>query len=633
MGYSKEVINQIKERSSIADLALELTDLKPSGANFVGLSPFQTEKTPSFYVYDGGKKFKCFSSSKSGSVFDFIMETRGFTFPEAIEFLADRSGVELKKSYSKNDNSKEVLQTLNSANALFEQEFSKSKIAKTYLESRGFNSSIVKKYSIGFAPDSWDFILKSLDQNLLKLSGLIKSKDGNRFYDVFRNRIIFPIRSKQGHVIAFGGRTISSEDKGPKYLNSPESVVYEKRKVLYGLYEGLESIRLKKTVHVVEGYFDVLAMAKKGFGNTVASCGTAFGSDHASQVAKLASKVIVIFDADKAGRKAAGRSFESFLNSGIESFGVLLPEGDDPDTFCSKNSYSKVESYISENKRLLFDFFILSIAEEIKAEKLRFEDIKHIDPSNKGKLSQKVLKVLTKVINSVEREAFISRFSEIANVKLSAVKEVYSNEHEQVTQSSVRYNKIGSSSNRSSSGAENTEAPSNHGESVKPKKLSKTVAIYLKQLLSSVLSEPSIIPTVINSDSFFNPNIISSNVSTNVKNLLNELLSRNFSGLSVEDKSTTRMQHNIAVASLEKHGFTPKDFIKESYKQIDLGGIEYQSFASELEKVGSRLSLKSEIEQIRVQEVNSENIESLAQQKLMKKREALRKSKENKELL
>ena len=631
MAYPKEVLNQIRDKSSIADLAIELTDLKPSGANLVGLSPFQTEKTPSFYVYDSAKKFKCFSSGKSGSVFDFVMETRGFSFPEAVEFLADRSGIEIKKGNFKNDNSKEILKVLEKANLLFQKQLNTSKLAKSYHESRGFNSSIVKKYSLGYAPDSWDFILKSLDSNMLKLSGLVKSKDGKRFYDVFRNRLIFPIKSKQGHVIAFGGRALSKEEKGPKYLNSPESPVYEKRKVLYGLFEGLESIRLKKSVYIVEGYFDVMAMAKKGFTNTVASCGTAFAKEHASQLTKLASKVIVVFDSDQAGRKAAGRSFESFLNSGLESFGVLLPEGEDPDTFCAKNSYSKVETYINDNVKLLFDFFVLSIAEEItvkddKDQKLRFEDIAHLSPSNKGELSKRVLKVLTKIINSVEREAYINRFSEIAKVKLSSAREVYSKEH----QYSSQYNRY---SNRHSSGYDSSEnSPYNQKAANKVdntesnNKLSKTLEIYIKQLLSSVLSEPSIISTVISTDSFFNPAIISENVASNVKNLLNELSEKDFCGLSIEDKNTTRMQHSIAVATLEKYGFSPKEYINESYRQLDLGGIDYESFASEVKQVGSRLSLKSEIEKIREQEVNSQDVEKLAQQKLLKKREALKRS-------
>ncbi len=629
MAYPKEVLNQIRDKSSIADLATELTDLKPSGANLVGLSPFQTEKTPSFYIYDGSKKFKCFSSGKSGSVFDFVMETRGFSFPEAVEFLADKNGIELKKTNYKNDNSKEILKVLEQANLLFQKELKTSKLSKSYLESRGFNSSIVNKYSLGYAPDSWDFIIKSIKSEFIKTSGLVKSKDGKRYYDVFRNRLIFPIKSKQGHVIAFGGRALSKEEKGPKYLNSPESPVYEKRKVLYGLFEGLESIRLKKSVYIVEGYFDVMAMAKKGFANTVASCGTAFGKDHASQLTKLASKVIVVFDSDKAGRKAAGRSFESFLNSGLESFGVLLPEGEDPDTFCAKNSFSKVETYFNDNMKLLFDFFVLSNAEEIAVKdndekKFRFEDIAHLNPASKGELSKRVLKVLTKVINSVEREAFINRFSEIAKVKLSSAREVYSKEH----QYSAKYNRYAQEVSKNSVRRAPNKTDSNEDNSRKEstKKLSKTLERYIKQLLSSVLSEPTIIPTVVSTDSFFNPDIISDAMANNVKNLLNDLSEKGFSGLSAEDRNTTRAQHNMAVASLEKYGFSPKDYIKESYRQLDLGGIDYENFASEVKKVGSRLSLKSEIEKIREQEVNSEDIEKLAQQKLLKKREALKRS-------
>lgn len=311
--------------------------LKKRGANFWGLCPFHPEKTPSFSVNPAKAMFKCFGCSAGGNVFSFIMQKEKMQFPEAVEFLARKLGIEIPRQVSPEISSKreKLYAAAQHGHSFFREMFKKHPDAANYLHSRQIPRSIAEKMELGYAPPDWDAFAKTVRSNYQDYvtAGLLRARDGGGHYDYFRHRLMFPIKDLAGRVCAFGGRIIADEKDTAKYINSPENPIYTKGTMLYGLSHTREAIRQAGFAYLVEGYTDLLRLLSSGVGNAAAGLGTAFTEEQAKLLRRITGKVILLYDGDEAGCKAALRSARILLSAGMETEIITLPAEDDPDTF------------------------------------------------------------------------------------------------------------------------------------------------------------------------------------------------------------------------------------------------------------------------------------------------------------
>ncbi|MBN1587851.1 MAG: DNA primase [Candidatus Omnitrophica bacterium] len=340
----QDIIDQVLARVDIVQIVGESVPLKKAGANYKGVCPFHQEKTPSFTVHPGKQMFYCFGCGAGGDVFRFLMLHLGLGFPEAVQHVADRVGVSVPRIESTGasgaDNPRRKLEEiLNKAAETYASELGHpgGASALRYLkEERGLNEKILKQFEVGFAPDSWRFLTQWLarsgfeEQDLIR-AGVATAHSERGTYDLMRNRIVFPLVDQRGRPVALAGRALG--DSQPKYLNSPETSLYNKSRFLYGLNHAWRSISDTGSVVVVEGYLDVITAVQMGLANTVAVSGTALTEDHLKLLGRYASKLYLVFDGDAAGRGASLRNFEAQLRSGLEIVVVLLPEGQDPDSY------------------------------------------------------------------------------------------------------------------------------------------------------------------------------------------------------------------------------------------------------------------------------------------------------------
>lgn len=365
MYFDEDFIDKVRQSSDIVELIGQYTRLKNSGRNHMGVCPFPShkEKTPSFSVSADKQLYHCFGCGRSGNIFTFLKEYNGYSFPEAVEYLAKRASLALPENSAPVQNKKkEGGIDLKKLNAFCRDRYAKALMdlpqdhpAWKYLKDRGLDLELIKTFQIGFAPDSWDFIsgdLKKRNYSFKQVAelGLFKSKDGQSYYDVFRNRIIFPILSPMGDVLGFGGRVL--DDSKPKYLNSPETPVFKKSKTFYGLYETAKEIRTEDYAIAVEGYTDLIALFKYGFKNVVATLGTALTEEHARLMKRYTQNVIVLFDGDQAGVAASEKALAHLLKHGLFVKGIYLPEGEDPDSFLQKQGSEGMQKQIEESQDL-----------------------------------------------------------------------------------------------------------------------------------------------------------------------------------------------------------------------------------------------------------------------------------------
>ncbi|MBI5675371.1 MAG: DNA primase [Nitrospirae bacterium] len=358
-----DIREEIKSRVDIVDLVSDYLSLKKTGQNWRGLCPFHTEKTPSFTVSPAKQIYHCFGCGSGGDIFSFLVNYENLTFNEALKVLAKRAGVTLKPS-QKSDvkaGEKEALYNIhNDALAFFRQNLAKSQEAIAYLNKRGIESDAQKLFEIGYASKSWDALLAYLKRKgyapeIMKKAGLI-TQGAKGSYDTFRERIIFPINDLKGDVIAFGGRAVNGSE--PKYLNSPETLIFNKRGVLYGLNRAKHSIKETGKILLMEGYIDVITAHLHGFTNTVAPLGTALTTEHGILIRRFTENVILVFDGDKAGVKATKSAASALLESGLNVKILSLPDKEDPDSFIRKNGK---EAFIAllENPLSIIDFFMI----------------------------------------------------------------------------------------------------------------------------------------------------------------------------------------------------------------------------------------------------------------------------------
>ncbi|MCF6186059.1 MAG: DNA primase [Desulfobulbaceae bacterium] len=357
-----EIKNRVRESTDIVRIIGESVELRKAGVNYVGLCPFHAEKTPSFSVNPGRQFFHCFGCGESGDAFSFMMKYHRLSFPEALKELARRAGIDLpERTLSKNDQlrlkQRERLYAVNEAAAeLFQQTLLQSPVAehcRTYLLERGIPDQAREKYRLGYAPGpdqgGWSYLTGKLQKKGLAVAdieraGLAVKKEHGGYYDRFRDRVLFPILDMSGRVVAFGGR-ILGEGK-PKYMNSPESLIFDKSRLLFGLAQHKEAIREQRRALVVEGNFDLLSLAVHGVENVVAPLGTSLTRQHVRSLRGYCEEVVLLFDGDAAGLKAAMRSVPFFLAEQVEARVVLLPQGHDPDTLIREKGAGGIEELV-----------------------------------------------------------------------------------------------------------------------------------------------------------------------------------------------------------------------------------------------------------------------------------------------
>lgn len=445
---SEDKLSEIKNTVDIVDIISDVVTLKKTGKNYIGLCPFHSEKTPSFTVSPEKKIFHCFGCQAGGNVFTFIMKNEGISFPEAVRMIAAKCGIDipaqrLSQGQKRKISEREKLLDVNrQAKDYFCNILSNSatgKIAKEYLKKRKIDKDIIKSFALGYAQEGWDnlatyFLKKKISPTLLEKSGLIiPRKKGGGFYDRFRARIIFPIFNISSQVIGFGGRVMDDSDlQNAKYLNSPETPVYNKSSSLYGLNRAKDKCRESKTVFIVEGYFDLLALHQHNITNSVATLGTSLTADHIlilrGYIGKT-GKVILVYDSDDAGLKAAYRSIEKFDKGYVDAKIMVLPDGYDPDSYLLKYG---PKSFMDECSR----------AKSIMAFLIDFAEKKHGN-SIEGKIQiiSDMKTPLSAINDSVARSLYVKELAERLGIDESAVlekvREMYTVSSEQLHKEDV----------------------------------------------------------------------------------------------------------------------------------------------------------------------------------------------------
>lgn len=355
-------LEEIKNRLDIVDLISEYVTLKHAGQNWKGLCPFHTEKTPSFTVSPSKQIYHCFGCNSGGDIFSFLVKYENVTFPEAVNILAKKAGVEIK-SYRKDAakaGEKEILLNMHKeAVSFFQQQLVKNEKASRYLGERGIDMKTQKLFNLGYAPRTWNALLNHLSAkgykvDLIKKAGLA-TQGTKGTYDTFRDRLMFPIYDLKGDAIAFGGRAINGDE--PKYLNSPETIIFNKRMVLYGLQRAKSSIKEAGYVLFMEGYLDVITAHLHGFINSVAPLGTAFTQEHAKLIKRFVDDVILVFDSDEAGRKASIAAANILFENGLNVKILTLPDKEDPDSFLRKNGREAFQELL-ERPLTIIDFYM-----------------------------------------------------------------------------------------------------------------------------------------------------------------------------------------------------------------------------------------------------------------------------------
>jgi len=403
-----EKVREVRERAPILEVISDYMSLRKSGANYQGLCPFHSEKSSSFNVNPARGIFHCFGCGAGGNVVTFVMRMEGMNFPQAVKFLAKRVGVEIPERPLTRDEKRKVdeqdqLYSINEMAGEFYRRVLESDEAggagRNYLERRGVDAETAATYRLGFAPQGWDNLAKHLQRKgvapeLAEKLGLLRKREGrDGYYDTFRNRLLFTISDIHGRAIGFGGRVM--DDSLPKYINSPESLVYRKSEVLFGLDLAKKGMREKGSAIIVEGYFDHLALYRAGYTNVVATCGTALTPPHLKLLRRYAERVYMLFDGDEAGRKATVRSMELFLEEGFPARVVEVPSGDDPDTFIRREGADAFAPLL-EKAQPIFEFFYRDL--------MRSLDTRGVE--GKVALVNEVKPRLQKIVDQVERALY-----------------------------------------------------------------------------------------------------------------------------------------------------------------------------------------------------------------------------------
>jgi len=422
---SEDKISEVREQTDIVELISQYVSLKRSGVNHVGLCPFHSEKSPSFSVNSARQFFHCFGCGVGGDVFSFLMQTEGLTFPDAARRLAERSGIDLQEQILSPEEElrqrqRERLYRANDvAASYFHQllmDHPAGTVARSYMKTRGYGRKAAGEYQIGFALDSWDGLKKHLEEQGIAAAdartlGLIRpGKQGRGDYDLFRGRLIFPVCDLSGQIVAFAGRVL--DDSKPKYINSPESPIYHKGRVLFGLYQARQAMRQSGDVLLVEGYFDQLALFRAGFPQVVATCGTALTVEHARILKRYVQRVVLLFDQDNAGKKATFKAMTVLQEEGLPAAVIELPGGDDPDSFIQREGAEAFRLRL-EKARSVMDLFIDDLLTEAGS-----------GIEQKARAAEKIIEQISGLSSDLEQDLYLKELAQRSGIDLEQLKEV-----------------------------------------------------------------------------------------------------------------------------------------------------------------------------------------------------------------
>ena len=415
-----KVIQEIKDRLDIVEVVGDFVSLKKSGSSYKALSPFTTEKTPSFFVSPSKQIFKCFSTGKGGDAIEFLKEVDSMTYIEAIKYLGEKYGVEINESESNyviNTEKESLLIVLNKTKEFFKENLNSSdgkSIAISYFDHRNISKEMVEKFELGYSLDKWDSLYNHLIKNQFEDNQIINAglilENNNKKYDRFRNRIIFPIHNLSGKVIAFGARIIKDEKNQPKYINSPETSLYIKSKVLYGLYQSKNNIRKEDTCYLVEGYTDVISLFQIEINNVVSSSGTSLTNEQIKLISRYTKNITILFDGDKAGIDASLRGMDLILENDMNVKIVSFPEGEDPDSYSKKVGKDKFLEFIKLNETNLINY-------KINLLNTKYKD----DPVKKSEMIFDIVRSISKIPNSIKRSVFLKEASNLLDINEQAL--------------------------------------------------------------------------------------------------------------------------------------------------------------------------------------------------------------------
>lgn len=417
---SKSTIDTVFETARVEEVIGDFVNLKRAGSNLKGLSPFSNEKSPSFMVSPVKQIWKDFSSGKGGNAVAFLMEHEHFSYPEAIRYLAKKYNIEIEETEQSDEqkeeaNEKESMYLVSEYaqkyfhNTLLNTDEGQA-IGYSYFKERGFSADTIKKFGLGYSPETWDAFTKDALGKAYKLdyldkTGLTITREDGRHIDRFRGRVMFPIQSMSGRVLGFGGRILTNDKKAAKYLNSPESEIYHKSKVLYGIYYAKQAIAKQDNCYLVEGYTDVIQLHQSGIENVVSSSGTALTPDQIRLINRLTKNITVLFDGDAAGLRASIRGIDLILEEGMNVKVCTFPDGEDPDSFAKKTPHDELVAYLDNNAKDFIQFKASLLMDEAKN-----------DPVKKAGLIRDMVTSIAKIPDRIQREVYIQETAHIMDI-------------------------------------------------------------------------------------------------------------------------------------------------------------------------------------------------------------------------
>ena len=416
---SRSTIDRVFESARVEEVIGEFVQLKKAGSNFKGLSPFVDEKSPSFMVSPVKQIWKDFSTGKGGNAISFLMEHEHYTYPEAIKWLAKKYNIEIEET----EQSSEEKAQMNERESMFlVSTFAKDyfhdvmlnsnkgkAIGLSYFKERGFKDETIKTFELGYCLDEWDAFTKAAlgkgyDLKYLASTGLTIVKE-NRQFDRFKGRVLFPIHSMSGRILGFGGRILTADKKAAKYLNSPESDIYHKSKILYGLFQAKKEVAKQDNCYLVEGYTDVISFHQSGIENVVASSGTALTSDQIRLVNRLTKNITVLFDGDAAGIRASIRGIDLILEQGMNVKVVQFPDGEDPDSFAKSHSEKDLKAYLEDSAQDFINFKVSLLLKE-----------SNNDPVKKAGVIRDIVMSISKIPDGIQREVYVQECARIMEI-------------------------------------------------------------------------------------------------------------------------------------------------------------------------------------------------------------------------
>ncbi len=416
---SRSTIDRVFESARVEEVIGEFVQLKKAGSNFKGLSPFTDEKSPSFMVSPVKQIWKDFSTGKGGNSVSFLMEHEHYTYPEALRWLAKKYNIEIEETEQSSEekaqmNEREsMFMVSNFAKDYFHEIMLTSNKGKaiglSYFKERGFTDETIKKFDLGYCIDEWDnftnaALAKGYDLKYLASTGLTIVKE-NKQFDRFKGRVMFPIHSMSGRILGFGGRILTADKKAAKYLNSPESDIYHKSKILYGIYQAKKEIAKQDNCFLVEGYTDVISFNQSGIENVVASSGTALTSDQIRLVNRLTKNITVLFDGDAAGIRASIRGIDLILEQGMNVKVVQFPDGEDPDSFAKSHSNAELKAYLDDSAQDFINFKVSLLLKD-----------SNNDPIKKAGVIRDIVSSISKIPDGIQREVYVQECARVMDI-------------------------------------------------------------------------------------------------------------------------------------------------------------------------------------------------------------------------